>query len=275
MPPALPRHATRIAAGLGAGALAWVAWATLGPEPPYAPALLAAITAVAVSLFPRAAWIASAIAIVGWLGLASDARPGAALLVRVGALACPILLPRSRPAVVGARRRAAARSPRARRLPTRRSPARCGGGAARLARALGFWWLALAEPLTRSTLFFGSSDGTHPRATWEASASDAAHDALVPLLSSGALAGAALFAGFATVLPWIVRGRWLAADVVAATVWAAGLAAGAGALGQALGTAVAMPEPRGAVAGAVLAGMVAVLCARLRLAARVPEVPLA
>ena len=156
VPPALPRHATRIAAGLGAGALAWAAWATLGPEPPYAPALLAALTAVAVSLFPRAAWIVSAIAIVGWLGLTSDARPGAALLVGVGALACPVLLPRSgrlwsvpgaAPAL-GALGLAAA-------YPALAGQVRGWWQRASLG-ALGFWWLSLAEPLTRSTLFFGA-----------------------------------------------------------------------------------------------------------------------
>ena len=38
---------------------------------------------------------------------------------------------------------------------------------------------------------------------------------LAPLLTSGALLYAVLWALAALLLPWLVRGRWLAADVVA------------------------------------------------------------
>src|SRR2546423_600122 len=76
--------------------------------------------------------------------------------------------------------------------------------------------------------------------------------------SWGALAGAVLGAGFAVILPWLVRGRLAALDVIGATAWAAGLAAAGGALGTALGTAIARPDPRGAIAGAVVGGAFAV-----------------
>ena len=58
-------------------------------------------------------------------------------------------------------------------------------------------------------------------------------------------------------LPWLVRGRSLAGDLLAATLWATALASGAGAAAsfQAVGTA-ALP-PSGWVAGSLLAGALA------------------
>jgi hypothetical protein len=57
-----------------------------------------------------------------------------------------------------------------------------------------------------------------------------------------------------------VAGRSLSADVVLATTWAAGLAAATSAVADRAG----LPEPRGLVAGAVLAGALAVIGARRR-----------
>ena len=56
------------------------------------------------------------------------------------------------------------------------------------------------------------------------------------------------------MLPWLVRGRSLAVDVVAATAWAAGTAA---ADGGARASAWSCAPPHGLVAGAVAAGAVA------------------
>jgi hypothetical protein len=55
-------------------------------------------------------------------------------------------------------------------------------------------------------------------------------------------------------MPWLVRGRSLSVDVVAATVWAAGLAGATASLGEAIGGA----PPKGLVAGALAAGILAV-----------------
>jgi hypothetical protein len=57
-----------------------------------------------------------------------------------------------------------------------------------------------------------------------------------------------------------VRGRWLAADLVAASIWAAGLGGGTAAIAESLDA----PEPNGLVLGAVVAGVVAVAIAHLR-----------
>ena len=116
--------------------------------------------------------------------------------------------------------------------------------------ALGAWWLALAEVLTGDRLALGAPPG---------SALDAAH--LDPLLTSGALALAALWAVAAVVLPVLVRGRVLAADVVGATAWAAALGSATQAVA---GTLSWQPTMRGLVAGAVVAGGLAVAFAASR-----------
>ena len=52
-----------------------------------------------------------------------------------------------------------------------------------------------------------------------------------PLVTSGALLQAVLWGLAALVMPWLVRGRSLSVDIVAATVWAAGLAGATASLG--------------------------------------------
>ena len=73
-------------------------------------------------------------------------------------------------------------------------------------------------------------------------------------MTSGAPLLAVLWALAALVLPWLVRGRSLSADIVAATAWAAGLAAATASIGE----AVSGSAPTGLVAGALAAGVLAV-----------------
>jgi hypothetical protein len=68
----------------------------------------------------------------------------------------------------------------------------------------------------------------------------------------------ALWAAAAVLLGWLVRGRHLALDVAAAATWSAGLAAATASLAAWTG----LPEPRGLVAAAVLAGVVALWARR-------------
>ena len=252
--PPLPRHAVRLAAALGAGALAWLALARVGPQPPAPPAALAAGLALLVFLLPRLGWLAGTAAMLGWLAAPPDGRPGAATLLALAAVACPLLLPGdgrawSLPAaapVLGLGSLAGA-------FPALAGQARGVWQRAALG-ALGFWWVALAEPLLERDLYLGRADGTLGRGRWETSGLDAFHHAILPLLSSGAVAMAAVWALFAAILPWLVRGRYAALDLVAATVWAAGLGAAAAAVGRALAPGVARPDPRGLIAGAVVRG---------------------
>jgi hypothetical protein len=57
-----------------------------------------------------------------------------------------------------------------------------------------------------------------------------------------------------------VRGRWLAADLVAASIWAAALGAGTTAVAESIHAS----EPSGLVIGAVAAGVIAVALPHLR-----------
>jgi eukaryotic-like serine/threonine-protein kinase len=84
---------------------------------------------------------------------------------------------------------------------------------------------------------------------WEPAAGRAVDDVVVPAVAGGALLLAALWAVAALVLPFVVRGRLFALDLVGATAWAAGL----GSAPQAVA-----PGMRGLVAGAVAAGGLAV-----------------
>ena len=130
--------------------------------------------------------------------------------------------------------------------------------------ALGYWWLILAEPLLSRRLWLGEPAGTPPRAIWEGSLSSTAVHVVGPALALGVLFGAALWALAAALLPLVVRGHSAALDVLAATVWAAGVVAAAPALdgGTLLGGAHA--GGRGAILGAVFGALLAVAARALR-----------
>ncbi len=216
---------------------------------------------------PRLVWLAGALALAVWQTVAG--RPGVGLLV-LAAMLPIVLLPVGRrsqggssawvlcalapalgavglagafPAIAGQPRRWRMRAAYA---------------------AVGYWWLELAEPLLARRLWLGPAAGTPARANWEASLNATTVHVIAPLLSVGVLLGAALWAAGALLLPLVVRGRSAALDVVAATVWSAALAlaaplAAAGAQGHAV-----QASPRGAVAGAVLGGALAVGARALR-----------
>jgi eukaryotic-like serine/threonine-protein kinase len=97
------------------------------------------------------------------------------------------------------------------------------------------------------------------RSTWEGSTSAAVSDALGPLVTTPALAPALAWAAGAVVLPLVVRGRWLAVDLLGAGACAAALVAAHVALGDALAADVALDHARGAVAGSITAALVVVV----------------
>jgi hypothetical protein len=253
----------RLAAGALAGGIVLGVLETLGPEPSFSAPAAAGIAALAVALLPRIAWLMVAAALCGWLVSPEADRQGTALILAAAAMPIPLLLPRAGllwsvpifapllgaialgPAFIGV----AALAP----TPWRRA----GLGAA------GFVWLAMGEVLTGRNLLFGVSDGTLPRADWEGSISAAASDALGPLLSGPALAPAAAWAAFAVLLPLVVRGRWLMVDLLGAGLWAAGLVAAHAALGDMLAATTALDQARGAAAGAIGAGLIAVAVSQM------------
>ncbi|MEA2182164.1 MAG: eukaryotic-like serine/threonine-protein kinase [Solirubrobacteraceae bacterium] len=255
--PPRTRLVARLVAGASAAAFGGAALAWLGPEPPLQPAAGATVAGAAVLLLPRLGWLLMAGTLVVWLAAAA---PGIALIVAAAAAPVALVLPLSGtwwslPALgplLGVAGLAGAWPALAGQA--RRWPVRAGLG------ALGGWWLALAEALTSRRLVSGPAHDVAARATWEGSAVDAARDALWPLLTGGALALAVLWAIAALLLPVLVRGRSAALDIVGATAWAAMLAAATQALAQAL----VLDPPRGLVAGAVAAAVVAVGARALR-----------
>jgi eukaryotic-like serine/threonine-protein kinase len=263
-PPA-PLLAGHIAPGLAAGGLVALVLALAGKSGDPSPLLTGALAAAAVGLLPRIGWIVAAAVLTGWLA-GEGGLAGTALLLGCAVVAIPPLLPRAGRAwslpfaapIMGIAMLAGA-------YPALAGQARTPWRRAALG-ALGFWALALAEPVLHATLFYGRARGTLPPSAWQDSAPDAWRDAVEPLLRSGALACAGLWAAGALVLPWLVRGRSAALDLVAATMWAAGLAAGAAAIGHALGGKVPSPDPRGAAFGAAIAVLLAVAARGARVA---------
>jgi hypothetical protein len=256
-PPPLARLAAALAAG-GLTALALVAAA----DPPgwaghdssaaaaassdllVAPLTGAAVAALLVAVFPRAGWLLAA---AGCVAALADPWPTAAAVVAAAAAVPPLLLRRrgltwSVPAAAPALGLATL----AGAYPAVAGRARGAWTRAALGAA-GLWWLLLAEPLLDRDLALGTPPGD-------------AGEVLEAIATSGALLLAPLWAAAALVLPWLVPGRALALDIVGAAVWAAGLAAATAAVAQYAGLA----EPRGLAAGAVVAGVAAVIGARAR-----------
>ena len=261
--PTQPRQAPslqgRLLAGLGAGSLVLGSILGLGPDPSFSPLAAAALAAGATAVLPRVGWLLAVLGLCAWLVSPEADRQGTALVLAAAAAPIPFLLPRAgllwsvpvvapllgtialAPAFVGV----AALAP----TPARR---------AALAAA-GLWWLVLGEALIGRELLFGSPDGTLSREDWHGSISAAAADALQPLLTTPALAPVLAWVAVAVLLALVVRGRWLAVDVVGAAVCAAALIAAHVALGDALAADLALDHARGAVAGSIAAALVVVV----------------
>jgi hypothetical protein len=83
-------------------------------------------------------------------------------------------------------------------------------------------WLTLAGPIYGAGLYLGLPSGIpHDPHVWTGSAHHAIDLVLRPLISSGALQAAPIWALATVVLPWLVRGRSLPLQLVLVTVWAA------------------------------------------------------
>jgi eukaryotic-like serine/threonine-protein kinase len=262
--PTLRPAVGRLVAPAAAGVLVALALIGLTPHPPVAPVPAAVAAALLVVLLPRAGWVAAGIVTAVVLAFGPDPRPGATVVVLAVIALPPLLLPAdgrswSLPAaaptlglfgVAGLYPVFAARAPWL--------------GARAALGALGAWWLLLGEALLERVLVFGPAEGTPARAHYDGALSVAANDVVGRALTSGALLLAVVWAAGAAALPWLVRGRSVAADAVGAVLWSGGLALATVALGAWLGRRVPAPEPRGVWVGAVLAGGLAVLLAHAR-----------
>jgi hypothetical protein len=211
---------------------------------------------------PRPALMMASAATVAWVW-AGAGQPGAALVI--AALVAPLLLPMV--------------NPRAAPLPALAPllgltglaaayPAFAGltrGTASRaLLGATGYLWLVTLETIADRNLLLGAPSSAPP--SWADSAGVALSDVLMPLVSAGVIAAAAVWAAAAVVLPLLVRGRAPVLDLVGALVWAAGLAS---ALRIVAGQGA---EPAGVLVATALAAIAAALVAP-RLSTPAPPPP--
>jgi eukaryotic-like serine/threonine-protein kinase len=216
---------------------------------------------------PRTLWLALALALSGWQ--AATGRAGVALL-----LLCALLPIAALP--IGRRDRAGTGgwlacglAPALGLVGLAGAFVAIAGQAARWRMraalgALGYWWLALAEPLAGRRLWLGPNAPSPPRGAWEGSVTTTAVHVIGPLLGLALLLGAALWALGAAVLPLLVRGRGAALDVLAASLWTGAIAAATPIFDGGLAHGGAQVAPRGLIAGAVLGGAIAVAARALR-----------
>ena len=219
-----------------------------------------------VAVLPRVGWLAAAVGVPLLLALGPIQRPGAALLVAALAFAPPLLLradgrawalPAAAPA---ARPRSASPAP----TPRWRAARRAGARASRSARSAPG---GSCSPSRCSSARSSSARRRtcRPAPSFDGAPGITAGDVIAPPSAPARCCWRAIWAGAALVLPWLVRGRSLAADVVAASAWSAGTAAATIALGEALGDARrARRAPHGLVPGAVAAAALALALAHLR-----------
>jgi eukaryotic-like serine/threonine-protein kinase len=216
---------------------------------------------------PRAVWLACAVIVIGWQVFAG--RSGVALLGFAALLGLVVAPTEGSSRRLGAGWLACALAPvlglagLAGAFPAIAGQASRWRDRAWLA-ALGYWWLALAGPLLNRRLWLLAPAQVPVRAVWEGSLSSTATHVIAPLLVLGTLLGALLWALAAVALPWIVRGRSAAIDLVAVAVWSAAIAAAAPALDAGLTAHASHPSPRGAVLGAILGAVLAVAARALR-----------
>jgi hypothetical protein len=129
--------------------------------------------------------------------------------------------------------------------------------------ALGYWWLTLAGPLASHRLWLAVS-ALPARDAWESSLRTSAVNVVYPALSLSVLAGCLAWALGASVLPWVVRGRNVWADLVLAAIWATALAAAQPLIDSALRSATAQSAPHGLVASAAVGWMLAIAARAFR-----------
>ncbi len=192
----------------------------------------------------RLAWLVVALAVGVWQLV--DHRPAVALLALWAVLPLALLVRRP-----GVRWGAAALAPVLGLVGLAGAFPALAGQLSRwraraLLGALGYWWACLAQlPL-------------------EGSAASTLHASL-RLASVALLAGLALWALAATVLPWVVRGRTATLDALGAIAWASALLAGTLLLRRDLPQPhAALPAAHAAILAVALAAVVAVAARALR-----------
>ncbi len=214
--PAWPARAA--AAAATAMLTAWLAAHLLVPFQ-FTPAAAGLLAGGLVLALPRAGWLTVAALLA--CGAALQQHPGGAAVILIGALV-PVLLTA----------RTATDWPLAGVAPGLSVIGLGGAWPALAGRARGAWrraalgatgwiWLVLATPLTGPTPYLHPSPSIPVPQVWTGSLQSALRDVIWPLLSSGVLLGAAVWALAALTLPWAVRRRVLTLDLVRVILWSA------------------------------------------------------
>jgi hypothetical protein len=201
-----------------AGCATWLANVPLAPSP-LAPAAVGLMAGGLTLVLPRLGWLALTAA--AGATAVSQGRPGLALLILIAMLVPALLMvlrPTAWPLAAGAP--ALGVLGLAGAWPA--LAARAGTPWRRAALAAAGWiFLVLVTPLAGHVLYLPPIAGVPPPTAWAGSPYDTFHQVFVPIVTSGALAPVPVWALGAAVLPWLVRGRSLAWDVLAAVAAAA------------------------------------------------------
>jgi hypothetical protein len=216
---------------------------------------------------PRTLWIALACLLIAWQ--AASGRAGVALLAVVALVPLAAMAPERGSRRLSPRWLAAALAPMLGIVGLAGAFPALAGQAVRWRQrlvlgALGYWWLALAEPLLARRLWLGPVHGTPPPAIWEGSLQSTATHVIEPLLTLTVLGGALLWGVAALLLPLVVRGRSAIFDVLAAVAWSTAVIVAMGRIQEGLGASAVHGSPRGAALAAVLGGLIAVGARALR-----------
>ncbi len=236
------RGAAAVAAALVAG---WTATHLLTSSP-VAPVALGLVAASAVLVAPRLGWVLT-IGVVSGMAAAQGHSGGALLLAIVALVSACLLIPVSRlwsmPALAGALGvigLGAAWPGLAGRSGLRVWQRALLGGA-------GFLWLAAADPFSSPRLF-GTVAHLPPGTVWTGSVAVTLDHVITPILGSGVLAAAAVWAVGAAMAPWLVSRTRPLLSLVAVTIWSAVLVAAVQSLGP--------KHLTGAVIGALVGALV-------------------
>ncbi len=169
----------------------------------------------------RLAALAALVSLVAWLGLVAG-QAGLATVIAVLCVPMPLLFDRVRDWLAPA---AAPFLGLVGLAPVYPALAGLAGSPRRCAALglIGWCWLVVAEALLGESLLLGIADA--PAGGWQESASLAAEDVLLPLLTPLSLAGAAVWALAAGLLAALLRSRSVVVRSVGALAWGAGLVA--------------------------------------------------
>ncbi len=116
--------------------------------------------------------------------------------------------------------------------------------------------MLLIAPIAGHGLYLDWLPGS-PATVWGGSLRETVNQVLTPMITSGVLVPAAIWALGAAVLPWLIRGRSLAADLVLVVVWSATVVSSSTAAIAAVHGADGVITAPAAVLGAVLGAIVA------------------